>query len=382
MGVKIVSSSGVLCARRIQPPLNAIGMRELRYATAAQSTSELACTALRAARFSNYKNVNTVIVATSSAEGISPATSHRVIHRLNLSESVSGFDVASSCTSFLSATRTVAGCLSTDNAVALVAAEFKHPVVESAEPNLKAIFSDGASASILHHASCQDSSLAICYQKTRTDLFENIKVTEGPKGPLLVLKEPKTMYRTIIDEMEQAIVSLWSKRNALMESRGCADASTAGYVFIHQANPQILFELRRRLPFDISRRVPILMSDIGNSVSASIGILRARVLLLECMKSGAAVTAEVNADGLLHSCERQGEKISVLDCSTLDPKDSWMGLTDTIELETINRAVETELNSSSKISVDLWVAAGGGFQTLGLLHSRKRVSYSKSSASS
>lgn len=365
MNAAITHSSVVLPGERVvclRPDLT--GISQLRYASQNQQTSDLAAAAIRCLK---TEASDTLIVATTSADVPSPATANRTLAKLRWPASVWGFDVTSSCTSFLSAVLAAKGLLegTQKKRVCVVAAELKHRQIRDDDLRLKSLFADGAGALVLQSAASQQS-FDLTYSKVRHDLVDNIGVDFDMGKPILHLLEPKRLYREILREMSEAILSCWDLRAHKIRSLGLNPLDVDGLVYVHQANATLLQDLRERLPYEIGSRVPILMSDIGNTVSASLPIARTRSLMLLAREAGKSIEREVCGEDFCYVTLWRGERLSVLDVGAAKLRRSWMDELQPNEISFFKKA--SPCRSSSLYNCDLWVCSGGGFQTLGVLH--------------
>jgi 3-oxoacyl-[acyl-carrier-protein] synthase III len=393
--IKIVSSSGVLAGRKISENdileickslvsnskelFHLTGVEFRRYANELQATSDLATICLLPMLESSIRDkIKCLILSTTSPDFTSPATAHIVHSNLKLLSSTFSFDVGSSCTSFLSGFLAAMGILGPqDKYVAVCASEVKNKSLGQ-DIRMRSLFSDGAAGMILKVEDTCDSNVGFvhCHTSVRSDLVSNIQIpVGGSREPVnsenfhrarLHMTEPRMIFRETVKEMVLAIESCWQKRGELGISE-----DAPGIIFVHQANANILHEVKQRLPSNISDRIPVLMRDVGNTVCASLPLLRVRWKMLECLfEEGTDFQLPqkyLEQTGGQHFVCGDGEKIYWND--PLENFNRWF-LNDYSEEEKkeIHDCIASFAQpQSSKKRADCWVAAGGGFQTIGLL---------------
>lgn len=367
MKAAITHSSVVLPSVRVASDRSELtGISQLRYALKNEKSSHLAIEAIRSMQTTPAK---ALIVATTSPDVPSPATAHKVLSALQWPSSTLGFDVTSSCTSFLSAVFAGSGFLSADSQqrVCVVASEVKHNQINENDTRLKSLFGDGACGIMLEPS--QNSELELAYSKVRHDLTNHIGVDYELAGkPQLHIFEPKRMYREILREMHEAILELWDKRTFQLKSRGIDSKKARGLVYVHQANAKLLEDLRDRLPYEIGSRLPILISDIGNTVSASLPVLRTRSAFLLARESGQAIQTSIEGHDICYVTLYSGERMSVRDCGAVPLNHCWMDELSPFEIGFFKEIAPGQRLTGLSYTCDVWVSAGGGFQTLGCLH--------------
>lgn len=322
-----------------------IGIFERRYTRETEATSDIAAQAVRPLLSHPVASaVQNLILATTSPDSPSPATAHRVHSKLRLSSQMLCFDVSSSCTSFLSALRASVAITEDNAASVVVASEVKHRVLDPHNANTSLLFGDGAGALLLHKG-WHGEAFAFPFIATENRLVEHIGIEGGgsrfpDRKPFLHLQEPRLLFREIVKNIVTAIECCWqAKEQALLQSGA---AACGGLIFIHQANRGLLQAVKDKLPPDISDRIVICMGDTGNLISASVPVLRTRALQFVCANENRVIDSA--APGGPPECE--DERVD------------------------LRHAVERYFNKNGP-NIDIWVAAGGGFQTVGVLHASR-----------
>lgn len=380
-----------------------------RYHTPQYSSSDLG--KLAAQPFQNQlqcdgRFLNTLVGCSTSADAVTPAFAHFVHHHLlSLHSHIQCFDVFSSCTSFLNAVTVAASqchqnlCLS--NQAWVVAGESKSKTLNPNHPKTFGLFGDGGSAAWMAPSQGEEQ-IWLIHHHTDSEMVKNIwNPIGGSQQPLnsenwqqfgLVLHEPKKLYKRTILRMVEAVekgvqeVELWAKKQGKEKSTGI------GWIFLHQANANILKEVRSKLGPDLQKKLVILMSDTGNLVSTSVPILRVRVLFLQHLfqlyqnrkfKNHSQEFLEFAKEHLRNTAMRldsesmylnqlnlpQGETLFLT--TSYDSQSYWLDRLHPEEWEQFYQQLQWDMSSSRpENTCDIWVSAGGGFQTIGLVHFR------------
>jgi 3-oxoacyl-[acyl-carrier-protein] synthase III len=342
----------------------------------------------------------------TTPDGISPATAHRVHRAARLPQDCASFDLSSSCSSFLSSVRFLDPWVRhTGHRALVVVAEQKSRHLDPTDRRTSALFGDGAFAALTRPAPKATERPVLWAQPiVRSDLVGNIKVCREGEQDFLRMEQPRLMYRETISALHTMVERLCSLAQEHHQA--------IRRIYVHQANAHLLADVKERLPDSLAMRMPVLMSDVGNLVAASLPVHRLRCVVLEQLFRGLCA---LNRSGL--ACERpallsylqndavdlqpwirvvcskgsvilhtswRGEQISVVDSSTESVERSWLGQISTSEwLAFFRGLVATGIDEwsgpahsefgnetvsvGSQNSVDAWVVAGGGFQCLGCL---------------
>lgn len=385
------------------------GIEQRRYAQPDEATSDLIVHAVQNSSIQKEK-LDAVVVATTSGDHPSPATAHFVHAGLKLPHAVHCFDVASSCSSFLSAFRSTLGVLFTsNNNVLIAAAEVKNTGLPPTDLRTRSLFGDGAAGIVLKRKVINKNYdfFQFCYQETNSDIIQNIIIpVGGSRMPTtisnihdnkLYLKQPKETFLIIVKSLLKAIQIAWLARTKLLnEMNEKSPESIPCTIFIHQANKNILIEVKEKLNPELSKKIPILMADIGNTVCASLPILRTRFLFIKsiikyennfvcknelisyfkflCGKSN-YIKYSIKNTGISFTTVWENETIEIFDAGSTCLEDSWLEQIKTEEYSEIITLIKNEnISCKNKLtnlkSLDIWIAAGGGFQTIALLHGK------------
>lgn len=336
-------------------------------------------------------SIGTLIHCTTTPDSCSPAMAHRLHRELELGPTTQCFDVSSSCTSVLSALRVAA--LAGESAL-IVSAEAKSRHIARGDGRTASLFGDGSVALVIGSdpvgAGLQSESdpdhFVWLEPFVDSSLVDNIRVTAGD-GAYLTMSNGRLMYRRTV----AAFVTMIERALVQAQLRDIA----VHRVFLHQANANLLRDVKSHFP---KLFAPVLMSDVGNLVSASLPVHRVRALILEGIANwwwssaasrgqsdAGAHRAEVlgrlgrflsNERGTFKIGARYGaELLRMEDRAATGVMDSWLSrISDgewTCFFDEYSRFLESKQSkqsSDSRVPCDVWIGAGGGFQALGALH--------------
>lgn len=382
------------------------GIAQRRYAQSHQAASDLASAAIKPLECDGA-DIFTLILATTSPDVPSPATAHWVHRNLAWPSHIHCFDVMSSCSSFLSALRAASGFLEENKKAVVIASEVKHRGLAPHDLRTRSLFADGSAGVVLSANKRRTSGLKFAYANTLSTLADRIVIpVGGSREPtsienihrnVLHIHEPKNLFIQTVNEFKAAVESCWEQRNKFLMAKNVDPIKISGLIYLHQANANILWELKSRLVPEISCRIPVLMSDVGNMVCASLPMVKLRSAILENVLSecdvarsaslldfklilnealGRAIVFNKDLNSYCYSVKSQFETLVLNDLSLnskSDCKNTFVNSLSDIELDSfrkawINGRSISEHNCNK--SVDILIAAGGGFQTLGFLSQR------------
>ncbi len=201
------------------------------------------------------KDVDFLILATTTPDRITPATSPMIAHELGMS--CPAMDLNAACSGFMYAVRTAYGLLETGNKrVLVIGSENLSRWVDWSDRNMAVLLADGAGATVLE------------YDPTENDLLSFSLGAEGADADLLTCEhggyfqmDGKEVFRhavrVVVDSAEKALA---------MAGVTTADLSL---VIPHQANIRIIEAVCKRLNVEMERTV-VVLDRYGNTSSASI----------------------------------------------------------------------------------------------------------------
>ena len=201
------------------------------------------------------KDVDFLILATTTPDRITPATSPMIAHELGMS--CPAMDLNAACSGFMYAVRTAYGLLETGHKrVLVIGSENLSRWVDWSDRNMAVLLADGAGATVLE------------YDPTENDLLSFSLGAEGADADLLTCEhggyfqmDGKEVFRravrVVVDSAQKALA---------MAGVTTADLSL---VIPHQANIRIIEAVCKRLNVEMDRTV-VVLDRYGNTSSASI----------------------------------------------------------------------------------------------------------------
>ena len=201
------------------------------------------------------KDIDFLILATTTPDRITPATATLVAHEMGLS--CPAMDLNAACSGFMYAVRTAYGLLETGNKRVLVmGSENLSRWVDWSDRNMAVLLADGAGATVLE------------YDPTENDLLTFVLGAEGADADLLPCEHEgyfqmdgraifRRAVRVVVDSAEKALAMAGITSDEL------------SLVIPHQANIRIIQAACQRLNVGMDRAV-VVLDRYGNTSSASI----------------------------------------------------------------------------------------------------------------
>lgn len=228
----------------------------------------------------SFNELSQIIFTTTSPDFITPSHAACLITPdLTPSINIHAYDVQSSCSSFLTALRCMSASLERNQIGVIVAAESKRRTLHN-NVKLQKLFGDASAAILVEYDDTSRHFVSFpevqSFPNKSTWIGTKFKVTE--EFPLeTYLQNGRTLYRDLVNLFCKTILVLWKKREDVLTRCGKKSHKVGGMIYLHQANRSLLNEVKKRLPIEIANRIPILMTDVGNTISVSIPLLRKRV---------------------------------------------------------------------------------------------------------
>ena len=201
------------------------------------------------------KDIDFLVLATSAADRITPATSAMIAHGMGLS--CPAMDVNAACSGFMYAVRTAQGLLETGSKrVLVIGAEHLSAFVDWNDRNMAVLLADGAGATVLE------------YDPTENDLLAFVLGTEGADAELLTCEHGGYFQMDGKEIFRRAVRAVVDSSEKAMAMAGVT-ASDLSLVIPHQANIRIIQAACQRLDIEMDRAV-VVIDRYGNTSSASI----------------------------------------------------------------------------------------------------------------
>lgn len=245
------------------------------HASAHASQAELAASALHHALSSGAvdpASVDLLICASAVAVQALPCSAIHILRVAHLPPGVAGFDINSSCVSFISALEVAAGLLNTGayRRIAIVSADLASRGIDWQDEESSLIFGDGAACAIVERGDGRSGILA-----TQVEMYpegsELCEIRAGgtrrnpragmTESDFLFHMQGKPLFRMASEHVEGYFARLLAKSGLTL-----ADIAT---VVPHQASHLSLAHMRKRLKVPESVLVDIYRY-YGNQVAASI----------------------------------------------------------------------------------------------------------------
>ncbi|MEO5989334.1 MAG: beta-ketoacyl-ACP synthase III [Candidatus Eisenbacteria bacterium] len=262
------------------------GIRERRIAAPEQASSDLAliaCQRALAMAKVDPKDVDQIILATTTPDRILPSCGCTLQHKLGATRAAA-YDVFAACTGFVYGLGLARGLIGAGVAdtVLVVGVETLSRIVDYTDRNTCVLFGDGAGAAVLQ-ACASGVGIHAIDMHSDGELGEVLEVPAGiSRNPAnagtiaarehFIRMQGKKLFPFAVRSMEDSV-------------RKCCE--TAGWspgdldlVIPHQANLRIIEAIRERLALAVDK-VYVNIDRFGNTSSASIPIA-----LDECVRSG------------------------------------------------------------------------------------------------
>lgn len=264
------------------------GIRERRIASDDETASDMA---FRAANklFQQgdvqSSDVDFLIFCTQSPDYILPTSACILQSRLKIPRSSGALDINLGCSGFVYALSLAKGLVETGAAkcVLILTADTYSKFIHPLDKSVRTLFGDGASATAIVASNSEQEQIGPFIFGTDGDGAKNLIVETGmsrvPRSAgtaqevvdsfgnirckdNLYMNGPEIMAFTL-KEVPHAVEALLAKTENRIED--------IDIFVMHQANKFVLEALRKKLKLD-EARVPILVENIGNTVSSSIPI--------------------------------------------------------------------------------------------------------------
>jgi 3-oxoacyl-[acyl-carrier-protein] synthase-3 len=251
------------------------GIRSRHIVDAGMSTSDLAAAAgARAMDSAGVKDVDAVVLATTTPDRPCPATAPLVAHRLGLTGRPA-FDVSAVCTGFLYGLSVAAGLIASAAAeqVLVIGAEAFSTIIDPADRTTGVLFGDGAGAVVLRAGDPGEPG-AVGWVELGSDgsLADIITVRAGgseqrsagaPESPAdcYFSMRGKEVFTHAVKRMSEAATTALARAGWRL---GQVDRLVG-----HQANLRILHAIGERMDIP-AERIVVHLDSVGNTAAASI----------------------------------------------------------------------------------------------------------------
>ncbi|MEU3711224.1 beta-ketoacyl-ACP synthase III [Streptomyces catenulae] len=263
------------------------GIRERRRLAADASLAELATDACgRALADSGVapRDIHQVVVATSTADRISPGMAVEIATRLGI-DRPAAFDVSAGCSGFLYALDHAIAAIESGRAdhVLVCGAEALSRITDHTDRNTAVLLGDGAGAVVVSRA---EGGLRPSF----------VLGSDGTRIDLLHVQQDK-LLRMRGREIFESAVDLMAGHTELVLERAGLGAEALDLFVAHQANARIIHAVRRRLGVP-AERVFLNVDKVANTSSASIPLALAHAGEQQLLHPGAVLGLAAFGAGL------------------------------------------------------------------------------------
>jgi len=259
-----------------------------RHLVVNENTSDLATKAARAALRNagiNAAQIQLIIVATSTPDGLIPGVSHQVLKNLEIEQAMA-FDVNAACTGFVYAPDVAASLMQTHEYeyALVIGSEVMSKVIDWNNRNTCVLFGDGAGAVVLGNADNNHFLYTKCM--AIPDVEDVLVSGEFIVNHPLFTSDPNDFYL----KMKGQDVFKFAVR-VVCESMTQAAAETGipieavDYYVLHQANTRIMEYVARKLQVPVKKFYSSI-ADTGNTSAASIPIVLDKMWCTGNLKPG------------------------------------------------------------------------------------------------
>lgn len=260
------------------------GIKSRRIVAEGELTSDLCINASKMAlKNANIKadDIDLVIVATITADNITPAVATKVAAMLGVKTGVPAFDISAACSGFVYAL-TLA-----DNMIRLgqvkralvIGAESLSKITDWTDRNTCILFGDGAGAVVLQakegNGTISDTGILATKIYADGNEYEQLKTTGG----VSLTMDTGKLWMNGKEVFKYAIPAMANSIEALVEETGI-DINDINWVIPHQANIRIIDGVAKKLNID-SSKVIVTVDHQGNTSAATIPLA-----LSESVESG------------------------------------------------------------------------------------------------
>lgn len=254
------------------------GIRERRFAAADQATSDLATAAARNALADaglDPKDVDCIVVGTSTPDMILPATACMVQERLGAVNAFA-YDLNSVCSSFVFALETADGLVRSGKCrtALVVGADTYSKILDFKDRSTCPLFGDGAAAVVLRNDGDAQTGIHHSYLRSDGRGWPLIQVpSSGSRAPVTAetMAARQVFFQMAGKKVFEFAVEVVPGLVTELCRRAGLQPSELDHVIPHQANVRIIDVVARKLAIPKDRFL-LNLERYGNTSAASVGI--------------------------------------------------------------------------------------------------------------
>jgi 3-oxoacyl-[acyl-carrier-protein] synthase-3 len=254
------------------------GIRERRWAPPEEATSDMAVGAAQAALDDAGvapEEIDGLLVATATADYVTPSTANLLQHRLGLRQ-IPAYDLNAGCTGSLYVLITATGLIRAGllRTALVIGAEMVSRLVDEEDSETALVFGDGAGAVVLQADGHRTGDLRVLSQAWASDgsKADVIMVPAGgsrtPASHDTVEKRQHFLRMNGSSVFRFAVRTLPALVTQVLEQAG-RSLDDLALLIPHQANWRIIEAAARKLPLDLDR-IMVNIDRYGNTSSASV----------------------------------------------------------------------------------------------------------------
>jgi 3-oxoacyl-[acyl-carrier-protein] synthase-3 len=273
------------------------GIRERRIAASDEKTSDLACAAaLNAMKAAGReaKDIDLIIVATTTPDLTFPATAARVQAALGINQGAA-FDLQAVCSGFIFALATADNFLVRGQAktALVIGAETFSRLLDWEDRGTCILFGDGAGAVVLEaQEDARERGVISTFLRTDGRMHDLLYVDGGVSETGTIGKVRmvgNAVFRQAVEHISAAMLEACARANVSID--------TVDWFVPHQANQRILDGVARRLGIDVDKVVSTVGVH-GNTSAASVPLALDTAIRDGRIKAGDLVLMEALGGGL------------------------------------------------------------------------------------
>jgi 3-oxoacyl-[acyl-carrier-protein] synthase-3 len=263
------------------------GIKQRHIAPSAVTASDLAFEAAKKLFESGMvipEQIDFLILCTQAPDFILPTSACILQHRLGLPRSAGALDVNLGCSGFVYGLSLAKGLIESGLAsnVLLLTADTYSKYIHPMDKSVRTLFGDAAAATVVSKSE-GNSDIGPFVFGTDGSGAGNLIVEAGgfrlPRSHSTAeekvddsgnVRSQENLYMNGAEIMAFTLNEVPKACETLMQKAGLSDASVDLYV-LHQANKFMLDALRKKMKIS-SEKMPILMSECGNTVSSTIPV--------------------------------------------------------------------------------------------------------------
>ncbi len=254
------------------------GIRERRFATADQATSDLATVAARNALVNagvDARDLDCIVVGTSTPDMILPATACMVQEQIG-AENAFSFDVNSVCSSFVFALETADGLIRSGKCrtAMVIGADTYSKILDFKDRSTCPLFGDGAAAVILRNDGDKNRGIQQTYMRTDGRGWPLIQVpSSGSRAPVTAetIAAGQVFFQMAGKKVFVFAVEVVPGILVELCRRAGIEPGDIDFVIPHQANVRIIDVVAGKVGLPRERFL-LNLERYGNTSAASVGL--------------------------------------------------------------------------------------------------------------